>query len=105
MKQRYVELLADALKIEPSPANWLADVDSGFYVTSYLRAWAFEAQLSFNFRERFGSDWFARREAGSLLHELWSLGQSLDADELLGEVTGTEIDMSAVSERVRERLR
>jgi hypothetical protein len=105
MKQRYVELLGDALKIEPSPANWLADVDSGFYVTSYLRAWAFEAQLSFNLRERFGSDWFVRREAGSLLRELWSLGQSLDADELLGEVTGAEIDMAAVSERVRERLR
>jgi len=105
MKQRYVELLGDALKIEPSPTNWLADVDSGFYVTSYLRAWAFEAQMSFNMRERFGSDWFARREAGSLLHELWSLGQSLDADELLGEVTGADIDMSAVTERVRERLR
>jgi hypothetical protein len=93
------------LKIEPSPSNWLADVDAGFYVTSYLRAWAFEAQLSFHLRERFGNDWFARREAGSLLHELWRLGQSVDADELLGDVTGAEIDMSAVTERVREHLR
>jgi hypothetical protein len=104
MKQRYVELLGDALKIQPSPTDWLADVDSGFYVNRYLRAWAFDAQLSFHLRERFGNDWFAQRDAGSLLRELWSLGQGPTADELLDDVTGAEIDMSAVTERVRERL-
>jgi hypothetical protein len=30
MRPRYVELLGDALKIEPSPTDWLADVDGGF---------------------------------------------------------------------------
>lgn len=104
MQRRYVELLGDALKIEPSATDWLADVDSGFYVSRYLRAWAFDAQLSFHLRERFGSEWFAQRESGSLLRELWSLGQGPTADELLDDVTGTEIDMSAVTERVRERL-
>jgi hypothetical protein len=104
MKQRYVELLGNALKIEPSATDWLADVDAGFYVSRYLRAWAFDAQLSFHLRERFGNEWFAQREAGSLLRELWSLGQGPTADELLDDVTGTEIDMSAVTERVRERL-
>jgi len=104
MKTRYVELLGDALKVQPSPTDWLADVDPGFYVSKYLRAWAFDAQLSFHLRERFGNDWFARREAGSLLRELWSLGQEPTADELLADVTSTEIDMAAVTERVRERL-
>jgi hypothetical protein len=104
LKTRYVELLGDALKIEPSPTDWLADVDAGFYVSKYLRAWAFEAQLSFHLRERFGNEWFARRESGSLLLELWSLGQSPTADELLADVTGAEIDMAAVTDRVRERL-
>jgi hypothetical protein len=105
MKQRYVEILGDALKIQPSPADWLADVDPGFYVSRYLRAWAFDAQLSFHLRERFGNDWFAQREAGSLLKELWSLGQGPTADELLDDVTGAEIDMASVTERVRETLR
>jgi hypothetical protein len=103
-RERYVELLGSALKVQPSPTDWLADVDPGFYVSKYLRAWAFEAQLSFHLRERFGNDWFAQRDAGSLLRELWSLGQGPTADELLGDVTGTEIDMAAVTERVRERL-
>ncbi|HST25309.1 MAG TPA: hypothetical protein VLJ76_04920, partial [Gaiellaceae bacterium] len=104
MQSRYVELLGDALKVQPSPSDWLADIDPGFYVSKYLRAWAFDAQLSFNLRERFGNDWFAQRDAGSLLRELWSLGQEPTADELLDDVTGAEIDMAAVTERVRERL-
>jgi hypothetical protein len=104
MAKRYAEILGDALKFEISEANYLADIDSGFYVTSYLRSWAFECQLRDHLRERYGNDWFARREAGSLLRELWSLGQQPTADELLKDVTGAEIELSAVGDRVRERL-
>lgn len=104
MRSRYVELLGEALKVEPSPTDYLADIDSGFYVSSYLRSWAFEAQLRDHLRERFGETWFARREAGSLLRELWSLGQSLTAEELLKDVTGSTLDMASVHARAREPL-
>jgi hypothetical protein len=73
-------------------------------VTAYLRSWAFECQLRDHLRERFGTDWFTRREAGSLLRELWAEGQRPTADELLKDVSGSEIEMSAVGDRVRERL-
>jgi hypothetical protein len=105
MRPRYVELLADALKVPTSDSNYLIDVDAGFYVTSYLRSWAFESQLRDFLRAEFGNTWFARREAGSLLRELWSLGQQPTADELLRDVTGSELTMAAVAERVREFLR
>ena len=104
MRPRYVELLGSALKIEPSEADYLADIDSGFYVTEYLRSWAFEAQLRAHLRERFGNTWFAKREAGSLLRELWSEGQRINADEILKEVTGAQLEMAAVAERVSEDL-
>jgi hypothetical protein len=104
LQTRYVELLGDALKIEPSPTDYLADIDSSFYVTAYLRSWAFEAQLRGFLRERFGNTWFTRKDAGSLLRELWSEGQRMNADELLSEVTGAPIEMEAVAERVRESL-
>jgi hypothetical protein len=104
MAKRYAELLGDALKFEIAEENYLADMDSGFYVTSYLRSWAFESQLRDHLRERFGNDWFAKREAGSLLQELWAEGQRPTADELLKDVSGSEIEMSAVGDRVRERL-
>jgi hypothetical protein len=104
MRPRYVDLLGDALKVEPSETDYLADIDSGFYVTEYLRSWAFEAQLRAHLRERFGNTWFARREAGSLLRELWSEGQRISADELLKDVTGAELEMAAVADRVGEDL-
>jgi hypothetical protein len=101
---RYAEILGDALKITPSPTDYLADIDSGFYVSGYLRSWAFEAQLRDYLRGRFGRDWFSRREAGSLLRELWAEGSRLNADEILEEVAGAPIDMQAVADRVREYL-
>jgi hypothetical protein len=104
LRPRYVELLADALKIEPSDTDYLADIDSAFYVTEYLRSWAFEAQLRAHLRERFGSTWFTKREAGSLLRELWSEGQRMNADEMLKDVTGAELEMAAVAERVGEDI-
>jgi hypothetical protein len=104
MAKRYAEILGDALKFEIAEQNYLADMDSGFYVTAYLRSWAFECQLRDHLRERFGNEWFARREAGSLLRELWAEGQRPTADELLKDVSGSEIEMSAVGDRVRERL-
>ena len=105
LQARYVELLADALKIEPSPTDYLSDIDPGFYVSNYLRSWAFEAQLRTHLKHEFGKTWFARREAGNLLRDLWSEGQRLDAHDLLKQVTGAEVELEAVAERIREHLR
>src|SRR5918993_788679 len=99
-----VEILGDALKVEPSGTDYLADIDSGYYVTSYLRAWAFSAQMTSFLREEFGTDWFKRREAGSLLVDLWRLGQKPNADELLKDVTGAAVEMEAVAEHVRSAI-
>jgi hypothetical protein len=102
IRPRYVERMHDALKIEVSDVDFLADIDAGFYSSSYLRAWAFEALLRSFLREEFGRAWFTRREAGSLLRELWAEGQRPTADELLAEVAGAGLDLAAVAERIRE---
>jgi hypothetical protein len=104
LRPRYVELLQGATKVEPAASDYLADIDEGFYVSQYLRAWALEAQLRAHLRERFGNAWFANGKAGSLLRELWSEGQRLDADELLREVTGEKLELDAVADRIREAL-
>ena len=101
---RYAELLTDALKLPANPESYLDDIDGSFYVTGYLRSWAFEAQLRDFLRSEFGNDWFARREAGDLLRELWSLGQGPTADELLQDVTGATLEMASVADRIREGL-
>lgn len=104
MRPRYVELLGDALKVQPSDTDYLDDVDGGFYASQYLRAWAFEAQLRAYLRETFGNAWFTRKDAGSLLRELWSEGQKPTADEILSDVTGAELELDAVADRIREAL-
>ncbi len=104
MRPRYAELLSEALKIPANPESYLADIDGSFYVTGYLRSWAFEAQLRDFLRSEFGNEWFTRREAGGLLRELWSLGQGPTAEELLREVTGARLEMAAVADRIREGL-
>ena len=104
MRARYFELLGDALKLPVNPESYLDDIDGSFYVTGYLRSWAFEAQLRDFLRSEFGNDWFARRDAGDLLRELWSLGQGPTADELLKDVTGAKLEMASVAERIREGL-
>jgi hypothetical protein len=104
MRPRYTELLGDALKVAPSDTDYLADLDDGFYASNYLRAWAFEAQLRAYLREKFGNAWFTRKDAGSLVRELWTEGQKPTADEILLEVTGATLELEAAADRVREAL-
>src|SRR5437763_12126633 len=102
MRPLYAELLTEALKLPANPESYLDDIDGSFYVTGYLRSWAFEAQLREFLRGELGNEWFARRDAGDLLRELWSLGQGPTADELLYDATGARLEMASVAERVRE---
>jgi hypothetical protein len=101
---RYAQLLSAAVGVPYPASDYLEDVDSGFYCTCYLRAWAFEAQLAQWLRERYGGAWFKRREAGGLLRELWELGQSLDADQLLSEVSGQRIEFDVLTAQARDAL-
>ncbi|HEY7537623.1 MAG TPA: hypothetical protein VH721_06520 [Gaiellaceae bacterium] len=104
MRPRYAEILSDAVKLPVNPEAYLDDIDGSFYVIGYLRSWAFEAQLRDHLRSEFGNEWFVRREAGSLLRELWALGQGPKADDLLRDVTGATLEMAAVGDRIREGL-
>jgi hypothetical protein len=100
----YAERLSAATGVRYPEADHLDDVDEGFYVTCYLRAWGFEAQLRQVLAEEVGSAWFRRKAGGDLLRELWSLGQAKTADELLDDVAGAEIDLSVLADELRERL-
>jgi hypothetical protein len=102
-----VELLADALKISPSPTDYLADMDGGFYVTEYLRSWAFEApaprlpaassSATTGFAEPRGR-WAPAASSGRR-------PAVQTADELLEDVPpGRGLQMLSVAERVREVL-
>jgi hypothetical protein len=92
----YSRRLGDAVKVAWPETTFLTDVDPWFYAASYLRAWALETRLRATLRERFGPAWFDEAEAGDFLKALWADGQRLQADELLAEVAGGELDFGAM---------
>jgi hypothetical protein len=97
MPDRYSEFLSEAVRVPWPRVSWLADVDDGFYAACYLRAWALETHWRAALEERFGERWFARSEAGEWLRELWRHGQRLNADELLAEALGEELDFTRLA--------
>jgi hypothetical protein len=97
MPARYAQLLGAATRIEWTPETWLDDVDGGFYVAAYLRAWVLEARWRGALRERFGERWFAAPEAGDWLRGLWRQGQRQRADELVAEATGDDLRFDSLA--------
>jgi hypothetical protein len=91
MPERYADLLSEATRVVWPREHWVSDVDAGFYVVCYLRAWALEAMWRQSLRERFGETWFGRAEAGEWLRDLWAQGQRLPAEELVSETLGEEL--------------
>jgi hypothetical protein len=100
MPGRYAERLGRAVRVPWPRASWLADVDDGFYAACYLRAWALETHWRAALRERFGERWFASPEAGAWLRGLWRHGQRLNADELLAETLGEELDFARLARSI-----
>ncbi len=100
MPRRYADLLTQAVRVPWPGESWLADVDGGFYAACYLRAWMLETHWRAALRERFGAAWFASPDAGQWLRSLWREGQRLDADELLAETLGEDLDFAAMAAEV-----
>ena len=104
MPPLYAERLQEATRVRWPRAGWASDVDPGFYVACYLRAWALETYWRRALRERFGEAWFDSSEAGAWLRELWAQGQRLDADELLGEALGERLDFGVLTSEFQPQV-
>jgi hypothetical protein len=90
----YVFWLHRGCRVQIPPQRFLEDVDDGFYVAHYLRAWIFESQLRRHLENTFGPEWFARREAGDLLKGLWHVGQQYPVTELARQIGAPGLDLA-----------
>jgi hypothetical protein len=97
MPGRYSALLGDRIGVPWPRETWLSDVDPGFYVACYLRAWALEVDWRTELASRFGGAWFQEPDAGGWLRGLWSEGQRLDAGPLLDRATGGSLDFGRLA--------
>jgi hypothetical protein len=90
--QRYADLLGEAIGVEVPPQSYLSDVDPGFYVCSYIRAWFFEAGVRLMLRSQFGKDWFSNPAAGDWLRTAWGFGQKYNSPQLYLKLGGGKLD-------------
>ncbi len=104
MGARYAELLSDATRFRYLEGDHLLDVDPGFYVARYLRAWQLEAGVASTLVERFDDDWYRNPAAGSVVQELMGHGQKDSADHLAGEFTGGSLTFDQVTPRLAGAL-
>nr|MDO8099514.1 hypothetical protein [Candidatus Njordarchaeota archaeon] len=102
MADEYKETLEASLKFKHPRAHYLTDVDDGFYVAQYLRAWIFEAQLRAKITAKYGETWFKNPEAGRLLRDLWSTGQKYDAVELAQRIGYKKLDVTPMLKEFEE---
>lgn len=100
----YVDCLGNATLVRVSRCDYLADLDDGFYVADYLRAWALEVLVRDYLRTRFGNHWWTSRYAGSLLKELWSTGFEYSADEIAAELGLGPIEFDPLADDLVEGL-
>lgn len=92
-QQQYSHILGEACGMDYHPSSYLTDVDTGFYCTNYIRAWAFQAQLGHYLVTKFGNKWFKSNKAGNFLKEVWGSGQKYDADQVLGQLGLGRLDL------------
>jgi hypothetical protein len=99
----YAERLTEATGFVYSPDRFLIDMDSGFYVADYLRAWIRAAQVRSVLRTRAGGEWWRSPKTGEFLRELFREGlrpssedvarrlgfDPLDTEPLLAELCST----------------
>ena len=55
-------------------------------MANYVRAWAFASQLRDYLQSRFGQRWWASRQAGNFLKEIWETGDRYTADEMAAQI-------------------
>ncbi len=100
----YARRLTDATLFRYDEADYLQDVDPGFYSARYLRAWQLEAAVSAELVRRYDEDWFRNPRAGGFVQHLMSRGQADPADRLASEVTGAPLSFTSLLARMQAAL-
>jgi len=101
----YAGTLTEATRFATTKTEYLSDTDDAFYVTNYVRAWAFEAQLREHIKSRFGERWWASRRAGNFLKEIWETGDRYSADEMASQLGIGPLSFDLVIEEFNAALR
>jgi len=88
----YAERLTSATGFEYRREGYLSDMDAGFYSADYLRAWIRAAQLRTYLEREVGDEWWASKETGDRLRELFREGTRPSSEEIAGRIGFEPLD-------------
>ena len=98
----YADRLTSAVGLRYREDHFIIDMDPGFYVADYLRAWIRAAQVREYLRREVGEDWWARNETGDHLRSLFFEGTRPSSEEMAQRIGFDPLDTAPlVSEIVR----
>jgi len=89
----YERLVSDASGFRYPRANYLADMDEGFYSADYLRAWIRAAQVRSYLRSTVGEDWWGSPETGVFLRDLFAEGTRPSSEEVAARIGAEPLDV------------
>lgn len=100
----YREKLSAATGVEYPKISYLDDVDPFFYCANYLRAWMLQAQMAEVLKTKFGERWWANRDSGGFLLEIWRDGQRHDGDSLSRHLGYRQLTTEPLEAQIRNLM-
>jgi hypothetical protein len=88
----YADRLTDAVGLRYREDHYIIDMDPGFYVADYLRAWIRSAQLREHLRQEIGDDWWCSAETGDRLRALFFEGTRPSSEEIAARIGFEPLD-------------
>ena len=89
---RYAQLITEAIGMRQRPDFYVVDMDEGFYIADYLRAYIRSAQLRDYLRGEVGEDWWHNRKTGDFLRSLFLEGTKPSNEEIAGRLGYDPLD-------------
>jgi hypothetical protein len=100
----FSDMIAEHCSVRFAPEAYLFLTDFHFNSVRYLRGLLLESVLRRRLRERFGKDWFAKRDVGGFLRDLWKGGGRLTYSDAMERLGGRETDFSPLVDDLKSLL-
>ena len=100
----FSDMFAEHCSVRFAPEAYLFLTDFHFNSAQYLRGLLLESVLRRRLKERFGNDWFAKRDVGGFLRDLWKIGGRLTYSDAMERLGGKETDFSPLVDDLKSLL-
>jgi hypothetical protein len=100
----FSDMIAEHCSVRFAPEAYLYLTDFHFNSARYLLGLLLESALRRRLAERFGPEWFTKRDVGGFLKDLWKGGGRLSYADAMERLGGKEMDFSPMVDDLKSLL-